>query len=53
MKKIDAIRIFCKTFLGGMDEELCSMMESVTSVVTKKKGEIFFIEGEYGTNVFF
>jgi CRP/FNR family transcriptional regulator len=53
MKKVDAIKIFCNTFLGEMDEDLCRMLESVTNVVSKKKGEIFFVEDEVGSNVYF
>lgn len=53
MKKNDAIKIFCTSFLGGYDEELCRMLDSAASVVEKKKGEIFFFEGEVGTKVYF
>lgn len=53
MKKNDAIKIFCKTFLGAIDDDLCSILDTAASVVEKKKGEIFFFEGELGTKVYF
>lgn len=53
MKKNDAIKIFCKTFLGAIDDDLCSILDTATSVVEKRKGEIFFFEGEEGTKVYF
>lgn len=53
MKKIDAIKIFSNVFLGGYDTELASMLDNVSSVVSKSKNEIFFMEGEEGSKVYF
>lgn len=53
MKKSDAIKIFSNVFLGGYDQEISSMLEEATSIVTKRKNEIFFMEGEEGSKVYF
>lgn len=53
MKKSDAIKIFSNLFLGGYDHEIASMLEDVTSLVVKRKNEIFFMEGEEGSRVYF
>ncbi|MCX8083799.1 MAG: Crp/Fnr family transcriptional regulator [Calditerrivibrio sp.] len=49
----NAINIFCNAFLGGYDPDLCKMLESASNLVHKSKGELFFVEGEEGTNVYF
>ncbi|MEF3255443.1 MAG: Crp/Fnr family transcriptional regulator [Deferribacterales bacterium] len=53
MNKENALKIFSNIFLGGYDREIISMLELATAVVNKRRNEIFFMEGEPGSKVYF
>jgi len=53
LNKQQAVDFFLKTFAGSPDKDVYNTLLHISTVITKEKKEIFFLEGEEGSNIYF
>lgn len=53
MNKDAAVKMFLNIFTGSRDEDVYNTLYQISSVVSKEKKEIFFLEGEEGSHIYF
>jgi len=53
MNKDAAVKMFLNIFTGSRDEDVYKTLYQISSVVSKEKKEIFFLEDEEGSNIYF
>ncbi|TYB33419.1 MAG: Crp/Fnr family transcriptional regulator [Flexistipes sinusarabici] len=53
MNKDAAVKMFLNIFAGSRDEDVYKTLYQISSVASKEKKEIFFLEDEEGSNIYF
>lgn len=53
MNKDAAVKMFLNIFTGSRDEDVYNTLYQISSVVSKEKKEIFFLEDEEGSHIYF
>ena len=53
MNKQQAVNLFLKTFAGSPDKDVYNTLLRISTVISKEKKEIFFLEDEEGSNIYF